>query len=78
MSVMGAALAATLGVLVTAFGLATLVAGDNVLVKSSIIYGADEEEGKTISRRGMISGVDIDFSTRSAIVTILFLPKEIR
>ena len=59
-------------------GLATLVAGDNVLVKSSIIYGADEEELKTIARRGMISGVDIDFSTRSAIVTILFLPKEIR
>jgi hypothetical protein len=59
-------------------GLATLVAGDDIILKSDIIYGLDEEFGKTINRRGMISAVDIDFSTRSAIITILFLPKRLR
>jgi hypothetical protein len=59
-------------------GLATLVAGDDVILKSDIIYGLDEEFGKTINRRGMISSVDLDFSTRAAIITILFLPKRLR
>lgn len=59
-------------------GLAALVAGDNILLESSLIYGVEEEQTKTIARRGMISGVDIDFTTRSAIITILFLPKRIR
>jgi hypothetical protein len=59
-------------------GLATLVAGDDILLKSDIIYGLDEEFGKTFNRRGMISSVDIDFSTRAAIITILFLPKRLK
>jgi hypothetical protein len=49
------------------------VAGDNVSVTSSILYGRNEK--KTFYNRvGMISGVDIDFGNRSCIVTILFLP----
>jgi len=59
-------------------GLATLVAGDDILLKSDIIYGLDEEFGKTFNRRGMISSVDIDFSTRAAIITILFMPKRLK
>jgi len=59
-------------------GLATLVAGDDIILKSDIIYGLDEEFGKTFNRRGMISSVDIDFSTRAAIITILFMPKRLK
>lgn len=59
-------------------GLATLVAGDDIILQSDVIYGLDEQFGKTINRRGMISAVDINFSTRSTIITILFLPERLR
>jgi hypothetical protein len=55
------------------------VAGDNVTISSSILFGRDEAKGATYAQRaGMISGVDIDFGSRSCSVTILLLPKRSR
>lgn len=60
-------------VLNTHIRMAQYVAGDNVRLTSSLLYGTNETN--TFNKRiGMISGVDIDFGSRSCIVTILFLP----
>ena len=60
-------------VLNTHMRMAQFVAGDNVALTSSLLYGTNEQN--TFNRRiGMVSGVDIDFGSRSCIVTILFLP----
>ena len=60
-------------VLNTHIRMAQYVAGDNVRLTSSLLYGTNETN--TFNNRiGMISGVDIDFGSRSCIVTILFLP----
>ena len=53
--------------------MAEYVAGDNVQLTSSLLYGRNER-GTYIRRIGMISGVDIDFGSRSCTVSILFLP----
>lgn len=55
--------------------LSRFVAGDNVTLTSSVLYGKNETD--TYNRRiGMISRVDIDFGSRSCYVTILFLPRQ--
>jgi hypothetical protein len=55
--------------------LSRFVAGDNVTLTSSVLYGKNETD--TYNRRiGMISRVDIDFGSRSCFVTILFLPRQ--
>jgi hypothetical protein len=59
--------------LITSMRMAQYVAGDNVRLTSSILYGTNEA-GTYIRRIGMLSGVDIDFGSRSCYVTILFLP----
>lgn len=60
-------------VLNTHMRMAQYVAGDNVSLTSAILYGRNETNTYS-DRIGMISGVDIDFGSRSCIVTILFLP----
>lgn len=60
-------------VLNTHIRMAQFVAGDNVRLTSSILYGTNEQ-GTYNRRIGMVSGVDIDFGSRSCFVTILFLP----
>lgn len=58
----------------TQIHLARFVAGDNVTLTSSILYGRNEN-GTFNQRIGMVSGVDIDFGSRSCFITILFLPR---
>lgn len=52
------------------------VAGDNVRLSSSILYGRASDLNKTYSgQTGLIVGNDIDLSNSSCIVTILMLPR---
>ena len=60
-------------VLNTHMRMAQFVAGDNVALTSSILYGRNEKNTYN-DRIGMISGVDMDFGSRTCVVTILFLP----
>lgn len=60
-------------VLNTHIRFAEFVAGDNIALTSSILYGRNENNTFN-NRLGMISGVDIDFGNRSCYVSILFLP----
>jgi hypothetical protein len=60
-------------VLNTHIRMSEFVAGDNVRLTSSLLYGTYDTT--TYNRRiGMLSGVDIDFGSRTCTVTILFLP----
>ena len=53
--------------------MAQYVAGDNIRLTSRVLYGT--YDNMTYNQRiGMLSGVDIDFGSRSCQITILFLP----